>query len=196
MKTRVMVCLTLVISIFALGLLPVAAQEDACYSKYGNWFADTQKCTVSFGVRVDVDYPLEMAQYPEVAKVIDAFIADQQKSFISSYTPDYSLPTYTNNWSMNISNEIGNCHNLNNLSLINNQLHNLPDAFYSLNQLEDCSLIGNPISTLPYSLVHAPKLTFLDLEHTLIPQHPILRSQEEIRNFIAANSAIIKADRF
>jgi len=106
MKTRVLVCLALLMSLFALGMLPAAAQEDACYGKDGNWTADTQKCVVSVGVRVDVDYPLEMAQYPEVAKVIDTFITDQQKSFISSYTPDYTLPAHVNNWGMNITNEI------------------------------------------------------------------------------------------
>ncbi|MBI1279033.1 MAG: DUF3298 domain-containing protein [Anaerolineaceae bacterium] len=106
MKTRVLVCLSVMMSLLGLGLLPAAAQEDACYSKDGNWMTDTQKCVVSVGVRVDVDYPLEMAQYPEVAKVIDTFITDQQKSFISSYTPDYTLPAHVNNWEMNISNEI------------------------------------------------------------------------------------------
>jgi len=105
MKIRVFVCLTLM-SLFAVGLLPAAAQEDTCYSKDGNWLPDTQKCTVSVGVHVDVDYPLAMAQYPEAAKTIDAFITDQQKSFIASYTPDYTLPAHTNDWSMNITNEI------------------------------------------------------------------------------------------
>jgi hypothetical protein len=106
MKTRLLVCLSIVMSVFVLGILPAAAQEDACYSKNGTWMADTQKCVMSVGVRVDVDYPLEMAQYPEVAKVIDTFITDQQKTFISSYTPDYTLPSYTNNWEMTINNEI------------------------------------------------------------------------------------------
>ena len=106
MKTRVMVGLAMVISIFALGLLPAAAQEDVCYAKNGNWMSDTQKCVMSAGVHVDVDYPLAFAQYPAAAAVIDAFILDQQKTFIASYTPDYSLPSYANDWTMNISNEI------------------------------------------------------------------------------------------
>ncbi len=106
MKTRVLVCISMMISLFALALLPAAAQEDDCYSKDGNWMPDTQKCVVSVGVHVDIDYPLAMVQYPEVAKVIDTFIADQQKSFIASYTPDYTLPAHVNNWEMNISNEI------------------------------------------------------------------------------------------
>jgi hypothetical protein len=96
----------MMISLFALGMLPAVAQEDTCYSKDGNWMPDTQKCTVSVGVHVDVDYPLAMAQYPEAAKTIDAFITDQQKSFMSSYTPDYTLPAHVNDWTMNISNEI------------------------------------------------------------------------------------------
>src|SRR6266542_2052224 len=94
MKTRIMVCFMVMISLFVLGLLPAAAQEDACYAKNGNWLSDTQKCVLSAGVHVDVDYPLEMAQYPAAAKAIDAFILDQQKTFIASYTPDYSLPSY------------------------------------------------------------------------------------------------------
>ncbi len=106
MKTRVLVCLSMLMSLFALGMLPATAQEDACYGKDGNWLPDTQKCVVSVGVHVDVDYPLAMAQYPEVAKVIDTFIADQQKTFIASYTPDYTLPAHVNDWSMTISNEI------------------------------------------------------------------------------------------
>jgi hypothetical protein len=106
MKTRVFVCLSLVIGLFGLGMLPAAAQEDACYSKDGNWMTETQKCVVSVGVHVDVDYPLEMAQYPEVAKVIDTFITDQQKTFVSSYTPDYTLPAHVNDWTMSIENEI------------------------------------------------------------------------------------------
>jgi len=104
MKTRMMVCLTLM-SLFALGLLPAAAQEDTCYSKDGSWMADTQKCTVTVGVQVNVDYPLAFAQYPEAAKTIDDFIADEQKSFIASYTPDYTLPPHVNNWGMYITNE-------------------------------------------------------------------------------------------
>ncbi|MEP6985618.1 MAG: DUF3298 domain-containing protein [Chloroflexota bacterium] len=106
MKTRMVVCLSMMMSLFALGMLPAAAQEDTCYSKDGNWAADTQKCTVTVGVQVNVDYPLEMAQYPEAAKTIDAFIADQQKTFIASYTPDYTLPAHVNNWGMDITNEL------------------------------------------------------------------------------------------
>ena len=105
MKTRVMVCLAMMVGLFVLGLLPAAAQEDACYAKNGNWLSDTKKCVISAGVHVDVDYPLEMVQYPAAAKVIDAFILDQQKSFIASYTPDYSLPSYANDWTMNVSYE-------------------------------------------------------------------------------------------
>ena len=106
MKTRVLVCFSVLMSLFALGFLPAAAQEDACYSKDGNWLPDTQKCVVSVGVHVDVDYPLALAQYPDVAKMIDTFITDQQKTFIASYTPDYTMPAYTNDWTMRISNEI------------------------------------------------------------------------------------------
>ncbi len=94
------------VAVMAVIVLPVAAQEDACYTKNGNWIPDTQKCELSAGVHVTADYPLEMAQYPEAAQVIDAYIADQQKTFIASYTPDYSLPSYANDWTMNISNEM------------------------------------------------------------------------------------------
>ncbi len=106
MKMRVAGCVVVMMSLFALGLLPAAAQEDACYAKNGNWMSDTQKCVLSAGVHVNVDYPLEMAQFPAAASVIDAFILDQQKTFIASYTPDYTLPSYTNDWTMNISNEL------------------------------------------------------------------------------------------
>ena len=68
MKTRIMVCVSMLMSLFALGMLPAAAQEDTCYSKDGNWLPDTQKCTVTVGVQVNVDYPLAFAQYPEAAK--------------------------------------------------------------------------------------------------------------------------------
>lgn len=106
MKTRIMICIGLVVSLFALSLLPAAAsQEDDCYSKDGNWSADTQKCTVTVGVQVNIDYPLDMVQYPAVTKVIDAFITDQQKSFIASYAPDYTLPAHVNNWGMTVTNQ-------------------------------------------------------------------------------------------
>ena len=60
---------------------------------------------MSAGVHVDVDYPLTIAQYPTAASVIDAFILDQQKTFIASYAPDYGLPSYANDWTLKISYE-------------------------------------------------------------------------------------------
>ncbi len=106
MKARVLVCVLVMISVLALGLLPAAAQEDDCYSKDGNWMADTQKCVVTMGVQVNINYPLEMVKYAEVTKVIDTFVADQQKGFISSYTPDYTLPAHVNNWEMDVYYEL------------------------------------------------------------------------------------------
>lgn len=105
MKTRILAVSMIMITVFAFGLLPAAAQENDCYAKNGTWDAEAQKCKVTVGVTVDVDYPLELAQYPAAAAVIDQFIADQQQAFIASYTPDYSLPSYINNWWMGITHE-------------------------------------------------------------------------------------------
>ena len=105
MKRRLVVGVSMLISLFVLAILSVAAQEDACFAKNGNWQSDTQKCVMSAGVHVDVDYPLEFADYPSAVAVIDSFVLDSQKNFIASYTPDYSLPSYANDWSMQISYE-------------------------------------------------------------------------------------------
>ncbi len=105
MKTRIVTLSIALISLFAFSLFPAAAQEDECYAKNGTWDADTSQCKLTVGVTVDVDYPLDFAAYPAAAAVIDAYITTQQQTFISSYTPDYSLPSYTNNWWMGISHE-------------------------------------------------------------------------------------------
>ena len=104
MKIRILAVSAATMMVLALGMMPAAAQEDACYAKNGIWMPDTQKCVMNAGVHVSVDYPLELAQYPAAAQVIDAYVTDQQKAFIASYTPDYSLPSYANDWTMNISN--------------------------------------------------------------------------------------------
>lgn len=105
MKTRILTLSVVAASLFAFSLFPAAAQEDECYAKNGTWDADTSQCKLTVGVTVDVDYPLEYAAFPEAAAVIDSFIANQQQAFIASYTPDYSLPSYANNWWMGISHE-------------------------------------------------------------------------------------------
>jgi len=104
-KTRILALSLIVITVFTFGLMPAAAQEDDCYAKDGMWDADTNTCVITVGVTVDVGYPLELAAYPEASAVIDAFIADQQQAFISSYAPDYTLPSHVNNWWMGISHE-------------------------------------------------------------------------------------------
>lgn len=105
MKARLGIGLVVGLCLSAGSLMPVVAQEDACYAKNGVWQSDTQKCVMNSGVHVAADYPLEFTDYPNASSVIDAFLLDQQKSFIASYTPDYALPSYANDWTMNISYE-------------------------------------------------------------------------------------------
>lgn len=105
MKRRMgILVLVLVLGMLAVGLLPAAAQAEAdvCLNKYGMWDAEAQKCLISSGVTVDIDYPLAFAEYPAVAAVIDGFMAEQQQAFIASYAPDFSLPAYMNKWALNI----------------------------------------------------------------------------------------------
>lgn len=105
MKKHILAVSMTAITVFAFGLFTAAAQEDQCLTKNGTWDADTSTCKLTVGVTVEVDYPLELAEFPAAAAVIDEFVANQQQSFISSYTPDYTLPSYTNNWWMGITHE-------------------------------------------------------------------------------------------
>ena len=106
MKIRILALSLIVITVFTFGVLPAAAQEDDCYSKNGMWDAEAGKCNITVGVTVDTNYPLEFVAYPQASAVIDGFIADQQQTFIGSYTPDYTLPSQVNNWWMGISYEV------------------------------------------------------------------------------------------
>lgn len=87
------------------GILPTAAQENACYDKGGNWDAELQKCQTRTGVTVTVDYPMELVGIGIAEQTVDAFISQTRADFIQSYTPDFSLPNYANNWEMDVSYE-------------------------------------------------------------------------------------------
>ncbi len=104
MKIRLL--LLALLSTLLLPGLGVAAQEDACYAHYGLWDAETQTCSLTMGVQVSVNYPLELADFPLAAGTIDSFIKTHQQNFVASYTPIFDLPTFTNNWTLNINYEL------------------------------------------------------------------------------------------
>ncbi|MEZ4667914.1 MAG: DUF3298 domain-containing protein [Anaerolineae bacterium] len=103
MRTR---ALLTVIVMLLMGAITVAAQtttEDLCYQKGGNWNADTLKCTAEAGVKVSVEYPLELAPFTTADQIVSQWLGQQQQDFISSYTFVPEVPSYANSWDMNIS---------------------------------------------------------------------------------------------
>lgn len=105
MRNRLMI---VVIAVLFVSLSTVAAQstqEDLCYQKGGVWNADTQKCAMETGVKVSIDYPLELAPFVTADQFVAQWLQDQQQGFISSYTYVPEMPAYTNAWDMSISYE-------------------------------------------------------------------------------------------
>lgn len=89
-----------------LGLIGVAAAvtpEDDCYAANAQWDMEESKCIVQTGIRIDLDYPIELAEQPVVADTIGSWFAETQTSFIASYVPDFTLPSYVNNWTLTAS---------------------------------------------------------------------------------------------
>lgn len=81
-------------------------QQDACLNKNGTWNEDAQKCEFVTGVQVNVDYPLELVGKGVAETTIDTYLQQTQQAFEESYTPDYSLPSFLNYWTMGISYEL------------------------------------------------------------------------------------------
>ena len=98
--------LAAVVALAMFGLGNISAQEDACYAKEGMWDADKQQCTLMSGVTVNVTYPLELAGTGIAEETVDDFLRQTRAEFIQSFTPEWSLPLYVNNWSRNITYEL------------------------------------------------------------------------------------------
>ncbi len=99
----------LVVSLLLIAMataVSAATPEDDCFAANGQWNADESKCVIQSGVRIDLDYPVELAAQPVVAETIDPWLAGIQQEFIASYVPDFTLPSYMNNWTLTASYEI------------------------------------------------------------------------------------------
>jgi hypothetical protein len=86
--------------------LAVASPEDDCFAANGQWKTDESRCIIQTGIRIDLDYPVELASQPVVAETIDPWLAGMQGDFVASYAPDFALPSYANNWTLTASYEI------------------------------------------------------------------------------------------
>lgn len=90
----------------ASGVSAQSTQQDTCFNKNGTWNDAEQKCEFITGVQVSAVYPLELVGKGVAETTIDTYLQHTQQTFEESYTPDYSLPSFLNNWSMNISYEL------------------------------------------------------------------------------------------
>jgi hypothetical protein len=69
----------IVVGLLTLALaLPVAAQDDAlqtaCENMWGDWNAETQKCESSVTYSIDIEYPIEYAEYDVVTSAVNTMI--------------------------------------------------------------------------------------------------------------------------
>lgn len=91
------------------GIHLVVAQDnkfDVCYQKNGFWDDQAGQCQITTGIQVDVHYPIELIQYPQIDQRVNQFITDIQQQFLDSYAPDLTLPPPANSWSMSVDYEI------------------------------------------------------------------------------------------
>jgi len=65
--------------------------------------------------------------------------------------------------------EMGNCRRLKFLKLYQNKLTEIPDSFRQLTQLVCINLMDNPMTTLPSSLLSLPRLNYLTVDLSLLP---------------------------
>lgn len=101
--------LLLVATLLLVGIHLVVAQYnefDVCYQKNGFWDDQSRRCQITTGIQVDVHYPIELIQYPQVDQRVNQFIAGLQQQFLDSYAPDLTLPPPANSWSMSVDYEI------------------------------------------------------------------------------------------
>lgn len=76
--------------LFAIAILvmPAIAQtsDEACYNRGGFINDETGRCTVSTGMTIDIQYPIEVAAYPFAQDIVDDFLSSAYNSFIGFYT--------------------------------------------------------------------------------------------------------------
>lgn len=99
-------CIGLLLLLTLMSGAATAAPEDDCFAANGMWDPEESKCVIRTGIRIDLDYPVELAAQPVVAETIDPWLAQMQQDFIAAYAPDFTLPSYTNNWTLTASYEI------------------------------------------------------------------------------------------
>lgn len=71
---------------------PTDAQNDPCLANGGMLDPDTGECHISFEMSIDIDYPIEFADYPFAIEAINTVVREEQKLFLSvfEYGPFYS----------------------------------------------------------------------------------------------------------
>lgn len=106
MKCRLSLLIPFALLLMLATVVSAATPEDDCFAANGQWNADESRCVIQTGIRIDLDYPVELASQPVVAETIDPWLARMQADFIASYAPDFALPSYTNNWTLTASYEI------------------------------------------------------------------------------------------
>jgi len=93
-------------AILMVGVIPVIAQEDTCFEKGGTWNADDSSCFVSYSVRVEIDYPITLAENAIDEQTVDAFISETRGQFLAFITaPEmFEFPT-TGTFFLSIGND-------------------------------------------------------------------------------------------
>jgi hypothetical protein len=79
----------LVIAVLGVGAASAqdgqGGQTDQCYAKGGQYDTAQQKCVIKSGIEIDINYPLEVAQYPFVEQTVDSFLTDIRSQYIGNF---------------------------------------------------------------------------------------------------------------
>jgi hypothetical protein len=79
----------LVIAVMGVGAAAAqdgqGGQTDQCYAKGGTFDTAQQRCVIKTGIEIDINYPLEVAQYPLVEQTVDSFLTDIRSQYISNF---------------------------------------------------------------------------------------------------------------
>lgn len=103
MRIRLMIITIIALLVSTLTASAQSTTEDLCHQKGGMWNADTLHCTMEAGVKVSVDYPLELAPFTIADQTVSQWLGQQQQDFINSYTFVPEMPAFTNTWDMYVS---------------------------------------------------------------------------------------------
>ena len=86
MRKLIAVVALLAITAMLIPVHPAAAQdEETCWSKGGNWDAETESCAIQTTIEVKMNYPMEFVQDEFAAATIDDYFATIQQAFFGAF---------------------------------------------------------------------------------------------------------------